>query len=74
MLCAGYEVEWEDAVDAITCKHTLTISHPLDPMGCSAIDWNCNGVVIGAGYCVNGHSSWCTHKAYVAMVFLHLPA
>ena len=68
VLLVGYGVEWEDSVDVISCKYTLTNKKSETALTCTALDWNCTGSVIVVGYAVEGHSSWCTHRSSIAFV------
>jgi len=60
----GYDVNWEDEIDTITCPYTLSHKAAVqEELEVTSVTWNCRGSVIAAAYGRHDHESWCTHKS-----------
>eukprot|EP00698_Gefionella_okellyi_P010806 TRINITY_DN2834_c0_g1_i1.p1 TRINITY_DN2834_c0_g1~~TRINITY_DN2834_c0_g1_i1.p1 ORF type:complete len:512 (+),score=97.55 TRINITY_DN2834_c0_g1_i1:272-1807(+) len=70
----GYEVHWEDEIDAVSCLLTLNPVLPPQPAGtqddkqkihCTNLSWNCNGSLLAAAHGSNTHKGWCPHRGFL---------
>ncbi|XP_030842172.1 WD repeat-containing protein 34 isoform X1 [Strongylocentrotus purpuratus] len=58
----GYEVDWEDENEAVTCLHVLEHAALNRELQCTNLSWNSNGSTLAAAYGRMDHQDWCTHK------------
>ncbi|CAH2316295.1 spectrin alpha chain, non-erythrocytic 1 isoform X1 [Pelobates cultripes] len=62
----GYEVNWEDQNQLVSCLHILQYPIALERLlQVTSVTWNCTGSVIACSYGRLGDGDWSTEKAYV---------
>lgn len=58
----GYEVDWQDDSEVVTCVHVLEHALLNRELQCTSLSWNSNGSTLAAAFGRMDHQDWCTHK------------
>ncbi|KAI8837982.1 WD40-repeat-containing domain protein [Chytriomyces cf. hyalinus JEL632] len=60
----GYTVRWDEQVNSVSCKHTVTHVQREEGLACTQVAWSKTGTMLGVAYGHTTHDGWCTHKGH----------